>query len=65
MMSTIARNEKKSELIELVSEMNELIEKGFLKDKHDFTNWLQYSHTKCKSCYIELSAIVSTYMKFI
>ena len=64
-MSKTGDNVIRKELIEMVSELNELIERGIIIDKSDFNKWLINSRTGCISCYGELSAIVGTYMKFI
>jgi len=54
-----------AELIEMISEMNELIEKGILKEKFDFSTWLDKTKTDSKSCFKELSEIVDTYIKYV
>lgn len=64
-MKKVGQFEGRSELIEMISEMNELIEKGFIKDKFDFSTWLDKTRAYSKSCFKELSEIVDTYIKYV
>jgi len=64
-MVTTRDREREAELIRFVSEMNELVEKGMMREKFDFKDWLQYSRTGCKYCFNELSEIVNVYMDHV
>ena len=64
-MRKVRQCENSAGLIEMISEMNELIEKGFIKDKFDFSTWLDKTRAYSKSCFKELSEIVDTYIKYV
>jgi hypothetical protein len=56
---------KEIELIEFVAEMNDLIEKGILRQASDFQLWLEDVHSECMYCFKELSDIVNVYIEYL
>jgi hypothetical protein len=57
--------DKKIELLEFVSEMNDLIDKGILRRPSDFQLWLEDVQEECIHCFEEISQIVQMYIKHL
>ena len=53
------------ELAEFISEMNDLIEKGILRQASDFQLWLEDVQGECRLCYHDLTGIVHKYMEYL
>ena len=58
-------DDKKLELFGFVSEMNDLIDKGVLRDPSDFQLWLDDVENECIHCFNEISEIVNIYIRHL
>ena len=51
------------EFNEFLSEMNELIHSGIIRNKNDFRLWLEEVQEECQYCFEELSVYVEEYVR--
>lgn len=57
--------DKKIELLEFVSEMNDLIDKGVRRLPSDFKLWRKDVKEECYYCFEEISEIVHMYSRHL
>jgi len=62
-MDAISDLDRQAELADFVSEMNNLIDIGKIREASDYLLWLENIKEHCLNCYEEIEAIVKIYIE--